>query len=486
MTTIEDAAKLTPAETFTLITRDLDEILGADSLKQILETTPSRPVRAYWGTAPTSRPHIGYFAALVKIADFLRAGVQVKVLLADIHAFLDNLKAPIELVRHRVQFYKHVLISVFTAIGVPTERLVFVVGSEYQLTEAYTMDIYRLAALTTEHDSKKAGAEVVKQVASPLLSSMLYPGLQALDEQYLDVDFQFGGVDQRKIFTFAESLLPKLGYKKRAHLMNPMVPGLKGSKMSASDHASKIDFLDSEDEIRSKIKSAVCEPKSTPADGNGVLAFAKSVLIPIVRLQSESLSLSSSSSSSSASDGRAEPLVPTDAPKGTVFAIAKPEKFGGGFSFFDSYQSLEDAFVAGDVHPADLKKSVADALVKILRPVYQKFQSDDEWKNIDALAYPKAEEPAKKKKVKKVNPRFADKVPVSKGGTMPDEEAAQPQQPADTPAGKEATQKAEGSNAVQENQTFVKAVEGLSVNDEASKAMEERRQAAQGGNKEEA
>jgi tyrosyl-tRNA synthetase len=28
------------------------------------------------------------------------------------------------------------------------------------------------------------------------MSSMLYPGLQALDEQYLGVDFQFGGVDQ--------------------------------------------------------------------------------------------------------------------------------------------------------------------------------------------------------------------------------------------------------------------------------------------------
>jgi tyrosyl-tRNA synthetase len=28
------------------------------------------------------------------------------------------------------------------------------------------------------------------------MSSLLYPGLQALDEQYLDVDFQFGGVDQ--------------------------------------------------------------------------------------------------------------------------------------------------------------------------------------------------------------------------------------------------------------------------------------------------
>lgn len=50
----------------------------------------------------------------------------------------------------------------------------------------------------------------------------MIPGLQALDEEYLKVDAQFGGIDQRKIFTFAEKYLPQLGYQKRSHLMNPM------------------------------------------------------------------------------------------------------------------------------------------------------------------------------------------------------------------------------------------------------------------------
>jgi len=50
----------------------------------------------------------------------------------------------------------------------------------------------------------------------------LLKGLQALDEEYLKVDAQFGGVDQRKIFTLSEKYLPQLGYTKRIHLMNPM------------------------------------------------------------------------------------------------------------------------------------------------------------------------------------------------------------------------------------------------------------------------
>lgn len=45
---------------------------------------------------------------------------------------------------------------------------------------------------------------------------------QALDEEFLHVDAQFGGVDQRKIFVFAEEYLPKMKLQKRIHLMNPM------------------------------------------------------------------------------------------------------------------------------------------------------------------------------------------------------------------------------------------------------------------------
>ena len=165
---------------------------------------------------------------MVKIAHFLQAGCEVKVLLADIHAFLDNLKAPLDLVAHRAAYYERVVKSVLRAIGVPIDKLVFVKGSSYQLTPTYTMDLFRLSSIVSEHDAKKAGAEVVKQVASPLLSGLIYPLMQALDEEHLGVDAQFGGVDQRKIFTLAAENLSKIGFKERAHLMNPMVPGLAG------------------------------------------------------------------------------------------------------------------------------------------------------------------------------------------------------------------------------------------------------------------
>lgn len=165
------------------------------------------------GTATTGRPHCGYFVPAIKIAQLLAAGCDVTVLLADIHGFLDNLKAPIELVNHRAQYYKFIITSMLKAVGVSTDRLRFVLGSSYQTSGAYTMDVYKLASVVSEHDAKKAGAEVVKQSANAPLSGLIYPILQVLDEQYLDCDAQFGGLDQRKLFVAATEWLPKLGYR---------------------------------------------------------------------------------------------------------------------------------------------------------------------------------------------------------------------------------------------------------------------------------
>lgn len=109
------------------------------------------------------------------------------------------MKAPLELVNYRTKYYTFLVKAIFETIGVPTSKLRFVEGSSYQLTKEYNLDNYKLCATVTEHDAKKAGAEVVKQVETALLSGLLYPGLQALDEQYLGVDFQFGGVDQVRL-----------------------------------------------------------------------------------------------------------------------------------------------------------------------------------------------------------------------------------------------------------------------------------------------
>lgn len=143
---------------------------------------------------------------MTKIADFLKAGCDVTVLFANLHAYLDNMKAPWELLQKRTEYYEVLIKGMLKALGVSLDKLRFIRGTQYQLEENYTTSVYRIIAMTTARDAAKAGCEVVKQTSDPFVSGMVYPLLQALDEEFLGVDVQFGGVDQRKIFTFAEKV----------------------------------------------------------------------------------------------------------------------------------------------------------------------------------------------------------------------------------------------------------------------------------------
>uniref|UniRef100_T1PIN7 Tyrosine--tRNA ligase n=1 Tax=Musca domestica TaxID=7370 RepID=T1PIN7_MUSDO len=341
---------LTPEQKKTLITRNLQEVLGEDKLNTILK---ERDLKIYWGTATTGKPHVAYFVPMSKIADFLKAGCEVTILFADLHAYLDNMKAPWSLLELRTKYYEAVIKAMLSSIGVPLEKLKFVKGTDYQLSKEYTLDVYRLSSVVTQHDAKKAGAEVVKQIEYPLLSGLLYPGLQALDEEYLKVDAQFGGVDQRKIFTFSEKYLPQLGYEKRIHFMNPMVPGLAGGKMSSSEEDSKIDLLDSPANVKKKLKKAFCEPGNVT--DNGLLSFVKHVLFSLFK-------------------------------EGEGFEINRSEENGGDITF-NNYNDLEQYFADNKLHPADLKSTVEKYINKLLEPIRKEFESP-ELQKLSAAAYP--------------------------------------------------------------------------------------------------
>ncbi|KAK2588844.1 hypothetical protein KPH14_001714 [Odynerus spinipes] len=349
---------LTSDEKYTLITKNLAEWLGDEKLKSILK---QRNLKIYWGTATTGKPHIGYFTPMLKIADFLIAGAEVTILFADLHAYLDNMKAPWELLALRTQYYEAVIKAMLKLIGVPLDKLKFVKGTDYQLSKEYTLDVYRLSSIVTEHDAKKAGAEVVKQVANPLLSGLLYPGLQVLDEEYLHIDAQFGGIDQRKIFTFAEKYLPMLGYEKRIHLMNPMIPGLAGAKMSSSEEDSKIDLLDGAATIKKKLKKAFCEPGNIT--DNGILSFSKHVIFPLLS-------------------------------EGESYNVPRSEEFGGDISFA-TYEALESAFAKEEIHPGDLKNAAEVYINRLLDPIRKEFDANSKLKSLASKAYP----PPQKQKV---------------------------------------------------------------------------------------
>ncbi len=341
---------MTTDQKLNLIKRNTEEILTEDELVELLNSK-KEPV-VYLGYATTGRPHIGYLIPAVKIKDFVDAGLRVKILLADIHAHLDNMKTPFELLDKRVEFYKTELNELYRAIGTDVSKIEFVKGSDFELDKKYTMDVYRLATLTSAERCRHAAAEVVKFGDNPKLGGFLYPILQTLDEEYLKADIQYGGIDQRKIFGFARESHPKLGQKKRVEIMTPMLPGIMGGKMSASDPASKIDLLDSPTDIAARINKAYC-PAGELAD-NGITVFIKYVLMPLKE------------------------------DKGEALPIERPAKFGGDIEY-KKYAELEKDFIEKKLHPEDLKKAVAREIAQLLKPVREFF---DDKQDLIKEAYP--------------------------------------------------------------------------------------------------
>ena len=331
---------------FELIKRNTEEIVSEEELKDLLKKKKNPSV--YWGTAITGKPHVAYFLPMLKIADFLKAGFKVKILLADLHGALDGTHW--EILEKRYDYYKKAIPLMLKSIGVKTNNLEFVKGSEFQLKPEYMYDLLQMATNNSVGDTKRAAAEVVKLGDNPKLAGLIYPIMQTLDEQYLDVDVQYGGLDQRKILMFARENLPKIAYDSRIEVMTPIIPGLIGKKMSASDSRTKIDLMDAEDIVIRKIKGA---EMAVGNSDNGVMAFLKHVIL----------------------------VIKQDNKK--TFVVKRDKKFGGNLKY-KTYEEIEKDFTNKKLHPLDLKNAVADEVNDLLE-VFRKNKKS--LKELEKLAY---------------------------------------------------------------------------------------------------
>jgi tyrosyl-tRNA synthetase len=337
------------AERLDLVTRHTTEVVTEDELRTLFEEgDPS----AYIGYAPTGEMHIGHFTTMRKLADFLRAGVDVTVLVADLHAHLDDNKSPFDLLDARSAYYETAIEGMIEAAGADPEDVTFVRGTDFQLDEEYTLEMYRMAAETTISRTQRAASEVVRESESPNLGGLIYPLMQTLDVKALDADIAYGGVDQRGIYMLSREILPDHGGESPICLFAPLLSGLSGGKMSASDEASKVNLTDSPDEVDGKIGQAYCP--AGEVEENGVLEYLNHLVFPILDVRDKS------------------------------FVVERPEEYGGDLTY-ESYDEVETDFVSGELHPADLKPSAAAAISDVIDPVRERLADEED---LLAEAYP--------------------------------------------------------------------------------------------------
>jgi len=310
-----------------LISRNTVEIVTENELKDLLESTKSPKV--YIGYEPSGEIHLGHLMTINKLLDLKEAGFEVVILLADIHAYL-NEKGTLEEVRKIAEMN----MKVFKSLGLEDAK--FVLGSEFQLSEKYILDVHRLARITTLKRARRSMDEISRRKENPLVSQMIYPLMQAIDIAHLGVDVALGGIDQRKIHMLARENLPKLGYKAPICIHTPILVGLDGEKMSSSK-GNFISVTDSEEVINEKIRKAFCPQKQL--ENNPVIQIAKYHIFP----------------------------------RFSKMIVERDSKYGGDIEY-RSFEELASDYESGNLHPADLKRSVAFYLNKLLENARKRFR----------------------------------------------------------------------------------------------------------------
>jgi len=327
---------------FELVKRNTQEIINENELKDLL--MEKKHPTAYIGYATTGLLHLGHFLPILKVGDFLKAGFNLKFLLANLHAHLDDQKSPWSLLDARVAVYEELIRGMLNSINADTTRLKFIKGSDFQTGQQYTIDVLRMSALTTLNRVKRAASEVVRFGNEPKMGGFIYPLMQNADIVGLDVDVSYGGIDQRGIYMLGRELLPELGYKKPLCVFSPLIPsfsgGKTGGKMSASEDKGKIGLLDEKEIVDKKVNSAYC-PEGIVKE-NGLMAFVSYIIFPLKY----------------------------DA--GKKLKIERSDKFGGNVEY-SSYKELENDFVSKKLHPLDLKKVVAIEINNLLEPIRKNF-----------------------------------------------------------------------------------------------------------------
>lgn len=337
-----------------LIRRVGEEIITEEELRRLLEEK-DHPV-AYDGFEPSGLAHLPFGVLRpILLEDLLSAGVRVKLWIADWFAWVNNkFGGNLETIQQAGRYF----VEVWKAAGVDMSKVEVLWTSDAVKSEDYWRKVLTVAQNTTLARAQRAltilgrtGRDVIQT------AQLFYPVMQVADIFWLDVDICQLGLDQRRANVLAREIADKLGWKKPVAVHHHMLVGLQGarepegydesadldreisSKMSKSKPETSIFVHDTRDEIQTKVNSAYCPPKVVA--NNPVLEYSKYIIFRKV---------------------------------GSL-RVERKEKYGGPVEF-TSYDQLESAYASGQLHPADLKPAVADALDSIIAPIREHFERD--------------------------------------------------------------------------------------------------------------
>lgn len=349
-----------------LITRNLEEVLTIEDLRELLEK--GEKLKHYIGFEISGKIHLGTgLMCMSKVKDFMDAGVDCSIFLADWHSWInDKLGGDREVIKKvAVGYFKEGLKASFKCVGGNPDKLKFVLGSElYHNNDDYWATLIDVSKNTSLGRMQRSITIMGRKEGGGVdFAKLIYPPMQVADIFIQKLNLAHSGLDQRKAHVVAREVAlkmkisPLLNKKKEKikpvavhhHLILGLqkpslwpVPKEKmqelwsSMKMSKSIPDSAIFITDSPDDIRRKLNKAFCPEKEI--EFNPVLDWVKYLVFR----------------------------------GGQGLDIKRAEKFGGNV-VYQLYDNLEKDFADGKLHPSDLKSSAGEEIVRILESVREHF-----------------------------------------------------------------------------------------------------------------
>jgi tyrosyl-tRNA synthetase len=331
-----------------------EEIVTEEELLELFKIN-SNP-KHYIGLEVSGFLHLGSLISTgYKINDFIKAGVHCTVFLADWHTLInDKLGGDLEKISKVSKYYEEAFKEFCPGVHIKTGTELY---SEKE-SKDYWKDLVRFTkhmslARTMRSLTIMGRTEKEEKID---LAKLLYPPMQAVDIHYLDLDIVHAGMDQRKIHMLVRENFPKMKWKVPIAVHHKLLPGLTQpsenssdgkvlGKMSKTNPNSTIFIHDSDDVIKSKINKAWCEEGNI--ENNPLLEISNQIIFN----------------------------------EYNEMNIERPEKFGGNVSFSD-YVQLESSFRKKQLHPTDLKQTVAKLLIPIVSKIREKVVLEQEISDI--------------------------------------------------------------------------------------------------------
>ncbi|MFN2568879.1 MAG: tyrosine--tRNA ligase [Candidatus Dormibacteria bacterium] len=354
---------MSPDQRCVLIERNTAELLTRGELLELL--TAGTPVRHYIGFEISGRVHLGAgLVCMAKIRDFLDAGVECSVLLADWHTWInDKLGADPELIRRvATGYFTEALRAGLRCVGADPDRVRFVLASDlYRQAPDYWATVIEVSKNTTLSRMQRSISILGREEGEGVdFAKLIYPAMQAADIFAQGITLAHAGMDQRKAHVIARDVALRMRSRtggpvaKPVAVHHPLILGLgkpptwpileqerremiAAMKMSKSKPSTAVFIHDDPDVIRRKISRAFCAPRDVTF--NPVLDWLRHLVFEL--------------------DGR-----PLD--------IDRAERNGGPVTYA-AYSDLEAAFTRGDLHAMDAKQALADRLISRLEPAREHF-----------------------------------------------------------------------------------------------------------------